>query len=314
MKKHLEAHSRFLHEYGSDGYMIIAAYEEACGVRQDGRYADWFGDLGLFEASGNEEATYEKLCERYAAGLKYLGIIREQAEAVCCAFVSSQLAEHIREEMDKSAADSGYMPKSVLSKRHVFELTAEQLAVDAEMDVDCDIGQEITAHLETWFDVDKKFGLDITDEDGTWLNLYAKYNPFADTLRLECEISRDNGSVYFDYEPTPGRGAAHQGHDSRKNHAGAWTDAAGILQRLQSRRKKRLCVYQHSRFQHGTVGKAEASESLLCGKGILERRKCQYICANVPMRHGIQMYDRLLPHPGNIQNFSGQHAGYRQYA
>ena len=203
MKKHLEAYSRFLHEYGSDGYMIIAAYEEACGVRQDGRYADWFGDLGLFEASGNEEATYEKLCERYAAGLKYLGIIREQAEAVCCAFVSSQLAEHIREEMDKSAADSGYMPKSVLSKRHVFELTAEQLAVDAEMDVDCDIGQEITAHLETWFDVDKKFGLDITDEDGTWLNLYAKYNPFADTLRLECEISRDNGSVYFDYEPTP---------------------------------------------------------------------------------------------------------------
>lgn len=102
--------------------------------------------------------------------------------------------------------------------------------------------------------------------------------------------------------------------DSRKNHAGAWTDAAGILQRLQSRRKKRLCVYQHSRFQHGTVGKAEASESLLCGKGILERRKCQHICANVPMRHGIQIYDRLLPHPGNIQNLSGQHAGYRQYA
>lgn len=203
MKKHLEAHSRFLHEYGSDGYMIIAAYEETCGVRQDGRYADWFGDLGLFEASGNEEATYEKLCERYAAGLKYLGIIREQADAVCRAFVSSQLAEHIREEMERSAADSGYMPRSVLSKRHVFELTAEQLAVDAEMDVDCDIGQEITAYIATWFDVDKKFGLDITDEDGTWLNLYAKYNPFADTLRLECEISRDNGSVYFDYEPTP---------------------------------------------------------------------------------------------------------------
>lgn len=203
MKKHLEAHSRFLHEYGSDGYMIIAAYEEACGVRPDGCYADWFGDLGLFEASGNEEATYEKLCERYAAGLKYLGIIREQAEAVCCAFVSSQLAEHIREEMKKSAADSGYMPRCVLSKRDIFELTAEQLAVDAEMKVDCDIGQEITAYLETWFDVDKKFGLRLHDEDGAWLNLYAKYNPFADTLRLECEISRDNGSVYFDYEPTP---------------------------------------------------------------------------------------------------------------
>lgn len=31
---------------------------------------------------------------------------------------------------------------------------------------------------------------------------YAKYDPFADTLRIECEISRDNGSSYFDYEPT----------------------------------------------------------------------------------------------------------------
>lgn len=39
-------------------------------------------------------------------------------------------------------------------------------------------------------------------DDGTWLNMYAKYNPFADTLRIECEISRDSGSSYFDYEPT----------------------------------------------------------------------------------------------------------------
>ena len=27
-----------------------------------------------------------------------------------------------------------------------------------EMEVDCDIGQEITVYIETWFDVDKKFG------------------------------------------------------------------------------------------------------------------------------------------------------------
>ena len=70
------------------------------------------------------------------------------------------------------------------------------------MEVDCDIGQEITAYIETWFDADKKFGIDTASEDGTWLNMYAKYNPFADTLRIECEISRDSGSSYFDYEPT----------------------------------------------------------------------------------------------------------------
>lgn len=68
--------------------------------------------------------------------------------------------------------------------------------------MDCDIGQEITCYIETWFDVDEKFGLHINDEDGIWLNLYGKYNPFADSLRLECEISRDDGSSHFDYEPT----------------------------------------------------------------------------------------------------------------
>lgn len=82
------------------------------------------------------------------------------------------------------------------------ELEKQDIAIDHEMDVDCDIGQEITAYIETWFDVDKKFGTNICDEDGSWLNMYAKYNPFENTLRIECEISRDDGSEYFDYEPT----------------------------------------------------------------------------------------------------------------
>ena len=67
--------------------------------------------------------------------------------------------------------------------------------------------QEITVYIEPWFDVDKKFGLDITDEDSTWLNLYGRYNPFADTLHLECEISREDGSEYFDYTPTEAESA-----------------------------------------------------------------------------------------------------------
>lgn len=82
------------------------------------------------------------------------------------------------------------------------ELERTDLGIDPEMEVDCDIGQEITVYIETWFDVDKKFGTQIADEDETWLNLYGKYNPFADTLRLECEISRDDGSEYFEYMPT----------------------------------------------------------------------------------------------------------------
>lgn len=82
------------------------------------------------------------------------------------------------------------------------ELERDDLCVDADMEVDCDIGQEITVYFESWFDVDRKFGTHILDEDGAWLNMYGKYNPFADTLRIECEISRDSESEYFDYEPT----------------------------------------------------------------------------------------------------------------
>lgn len=81
------------------------------------------------------------------------------------------------------------------------ELERCDIAIDREMDVDCDIGQEITVYIETWFDVDKKFGIQTREDDGTWLNMYGKYNPFADTLRIECEISNDDGSSYFDYEP-----------------------------------------------------------------------------------------------------------------
>lgn len=82
------------------------------------------------------------------------------------------------------------------------ELERADLAIDRDMEVDCDIGQEITVYIETWFDVDKKFGVQTADDDSTWLNLYGKYNPFEDTLRIECEISREDGSEYFDYQPT----------------------------------------------------------------------------------------------------------------
>ena len=81
------------------------------------------------------------------------------------------------------------------------ELEKEDLLIDRAMDVDCDIGQEITCYIEAWFDVDKKFCVD-TKGDDTWLNMYAKYNPYEDTLWIECEISRQNGYSYFDYTPT----------------------------------------------------------------------------------------------------------------
>lgn len=82
------------------------------------------------------------------------------------------------------------------------ELERKDIVVDRDMDVDCENATEITAYLETWFDVDKKFGTNTKDDDDVWLNMHAKYNPFDDTLRIECEIDKPKGSEYFDYTPT----------------------------------------------------------------------------------------------------------------
>lgn len=82
------------------------------------------------------------------------------------------------------------------------ELTRPDIAIDADMEVDCDIGQIVTAYVETWFEVDKKFGTHTADNDDIWLNLYAKYNVPEDTLQLEYEISKPDSCEYFDYTPT----------------------------------------------------------------------------------------------------------------
>ena len=83
-----------------------------------------------------------------------------------------------------------------------MELERKDLAIDRDMEVDCDIGQQITCYIETWFNVDEKFRIKTNADEGTWLNIYGKYNPFADTLRIECVINGDDFSDEFDYQPT----------------------------------------------------------------------------------------------------------------
>ena len=70
------------------------------------------------------------------------------------------------------------------------------------MDVDCYIGEEILVSFECWFDVNSKFNINISHDEDTWLNMYGRYNPYEDTLSIECEIDREEGSSYFDYIPT----------------------------------------------------------------------------------------------------------------
>ena len=194
--------NKFSKKYGMEAFKIIAAYEEAANIPQNEQYAGWYGDYGIFEPSLNEDMTYDKLLSRYNVGLKYLGIIHEQAKAVCSQFLSDQLAEHIREQLSNHNADAEYQPMSVITKMDTPELTRDMLAVDQDMEVYCDIGHQITCYLETWFDVDKKFGTNTAADNDKWLNLYAKYDPFADSLRLEFTVTTADSCEEGEYVPT----------------------------------------------------------------------------------------------------------------
>lgn len=199
---HSESKNKFLHDYGCNGYKIIAAYEEACNIQHNDRFADWFGDLGVFEASLNENVNYKSLFDRYNKGLKYLGLINEQADIICSEFSSTALAEHIKEEKINAFNDKNYGIKSILSKRDIFEFDDNVLSVDNDIQVETGTGNEITASFECWFDVEKKLALRLPDDDDIWVDMYGKYNPFDDKLKIECVINKQKGSIYFDYTPT----------------------------------------------------------------------------------------------------------------
>ena len=82
------------------------------------------------------------------------------------------------------------------------ELECHDICVDGEFETNMCDPHEIITYLEIYFDVDKKFDLNINDEDGTWLNMYAIFNPFEDTLKIKCIISREDNEEGFNYTPS----------------------------------------------------------------------------------------------------------------
>lgn len=83
-----------------------------------------------------------------------------------------------------------------------MELERIDLTIDSDMEVDCDTGEQITVYIESWFDVDCKFHIQTNSDDSTWLNMYGRFNPYQDTLRIECIMSSEHTEDSFDYEPT----------------------------------------------------------------------------------------------------------------
>lgn len=82
------------------------------------------------------------------------------------------------------------------------EMERQDLRIDDDLQVSDD-GCSVMVYLETWFDAEKKFQEDLSDDE-TWLNLYATYDPFADTLKMGYVV--ETATHYFsnDYQPTEG--------------------------------------------------------------------------------------------------------------
>lgn len=84
-----------------------------------------------------------------------------------------------------------------------LELERSDIWIDREMEVDCDIGQQITVYIETLFDAAKKFASLADTSDIDWINMYGKFNPYEDSLLIECAINLPDGDIkYVDYQPT----------------------------------------------------------------------------------------------------------------
>lgn len=100
-----------------------------------------------------------------------------------------------------SPEHADYLRKKYLFP-HQYEMQREDLRIDDDLQVSDD-GCSVMVYLETWFDAEKKFQEDLSDDE-TWLNLYATYDPFADTLKMGYVV--ETATHYFsnDYQPTEG--------------------------------------------------------------------------------------------------------------
>lgn len=161
--------------------------------------------IGRFKEIAAEEGVYE--VNRLANAVNSADMDLEKLWAVAeygKAEDAKQLAR-LAENLDCFTfiiGASNYEEVGIYVTENTPELTRDMLAVDRDMEVDCDIGHQITCYLETWFDVDKKFGTNTAADDDKWLNLYAKYDPFADTLRFEFTVTTADSCEEGEYVPT----------------------------------------------------------------------------------------------------------------
>lgn len=83
------------------------------------------------------------------------------------------------------------------------EFERNDLEVGDDIQIDDNDPHCILAAIEIWCKVKTKFN--VTFRENTTLDMYALYNPFADTLQLNCALNHDDPehpNEYFTYTPS----------------------------------------------------------------------------------------------------------------
>lgn len=84
-----------------------------------------------------------------------------------------------------------------------YNIEIDESMIDVQdFEYDGNAEHTFSSYLGTYFDVDNKFGIDTTSDE-IQLNMYGIYNPFKDSISVECTITFDDReSQSFKYIPT----------------------------------------------------------------------------------------------------------------
>lgn len=82
------------------------------------------------------------------------------------------------------------------------ELIRSEIKIDPFVQVDCDTGKWILCIIELTHNVAEKFGFELDHSEESML-MFGRYDPFTETLNVECEITKGYDPILrFDYDCT----------------------------------------------------------------------------------------------------------------
>ena len=118
--------------------------------------------------------------------------------------------------------------------------------------------------------------------------MYGKYNPFADTLRIECVISGDDFSDEFDYQPTAAESQLIKDMITERIREVHGQTPKEFCNSFITQAKRCMYIKTEERSQPSKSLLSTTHPSPLRGMRIYSGRQHQHIRADEPKRKRIQ--------------------------